>query len=135
MIVSDANLLVYLFVRGQWTGRAEQVAARDPLWAAPFLWRSEFRNALAGLVRSRVLPMDQTLMIVEETERWMAGREYTVPSDQVLRLAASSGCSAYDCEYVALAQDLGVPLVTSDRQLLKAFPGTALAPATFAGRS
>ena len=90
---------------------------------------------MAGLVRSDVLPVDQALMIIEETERWMAGREYTVPSDQVLRLAASSGCSAYDCEYVALAQDLGVLLVTSDRQLLKAFPGTALAPATFAARS
>ncbi len=135
MIVSDANLLIYLFVRGQWTSRAEQVAARDPLWAAPFLWRSEFRNALAGLVRSSVLSVDQALMIVEEAERWMTGREYTVPSDQVLRLAASSGCSAYDCEYVALAQDLGLPFVTSDRQLLKAFPGTTRAPATFAARS
>jgi predicted nucleic acid-binding protein len=56
----------------------------------------------------------------------MAGREYTVVTDQVLRLAAESGCSAYDCEFVTVAQDLHVPLVTADRHLLRAFPATAV---------
>lgn len=35
------------------------------------------------------------------------------------------GCTAYDCEFVALSQRLGVPLVTLDRALLKAFPRLA----------
>ena len=39
----------------------------------------------------------------------------------------SHGCSAYDCEFVALALDLKVPLVTSDKKVLKAFKGTAIA--------
>jgi len=37
-------------------------------------------------------------------------------------LAASSGCSAYDCEFVAAAQQLDAPLVTADRALRKGFP-------------
>jgi predicted nucleic acid-binding protein len=57
----------------------------------------------------------------------MGGREYTV-----LTLATRSRCSAYDCEFVAVAQDLGVPLVTTDRQVLRAFPSVAVRPEAFA---
>ena len=64
-------------------------------------------------------------------ERWLNRYEYSVLSTHVLTLAARSGCSAYDCEFVALAQDLEVPLVTSDRQILKAFPTMAVSPSVF----
>jgi predicted nucleic acid-binding protein len=50
------------------------------------------------------------------------GHEEPVHSEVVLRLAASSGCSAYDCEFVVAAQQLDAPLVTADHALLKAFP-------------
>jgi predicted nucleic acid-binding protein len=56
----------------------------------------------------------------------MSGREYPASTDRVLRLAAGSVCSSYDCEFVAVAQDLTVPLVTADRQILRAFPETAV---------
>jgi predicted nucleic acid-binding protein len=131
MIVVDANMLVYLYVGGQRTRQAEAVLARDPVWAVPLLWRSEFRNTLTGLVRRRALALEDAIQIVNEAERSIAGREYSVVSHDVLRLAARSGCSAYDCEYVALAQDLETRLVTADRQLLKAFPSLAIAPDVF----
>src|SRR5439155_280647 len=44
VIVVDTNLLVYLYVSGQNTAQAETVLVRDPVWVAPLLWRSEFRN-------------------------------------------------------------------------------------------
>jgi len=56
----------------------------------------------------------------------MKGREYEVASFQVMELVASSDCSAYDCEFVALAGDLGTPLVTVDRKILKEFPQIAI---------
>jgi hypothetical protein len=34
--------------------------------------------------------------------------------------------AACDCEFAALAQPLSVPLVTSDKKLLRAFPGPAV---------
>ena len=57
--------------------------------------------------------------------------EYAIKSNQVLELVRSSDCSAYDCEFVALAMELGTKLVTMDRKLLKAFPKYAfdMAPA------
>lgn len=132
MIVVDTNLLIYLHVEGQRTAQAEAVLRRDSDWAAPILWRSEFRNALAGLVGRRALTLEDALRIVVEAERGMSAREYTVASQQVLLLAEQSGCSAYDCEFVSLAQDLRVRLVTADRQVLAAFPAVAVAPAAFA---
>jgi len=132
VIVVDTNLVVYLYVQGQRTAEAEAVLLRDPVWAAPVLWRSEFRNVLAGLVRRRALGLEDAARIVSEAERAMAGREYGVVSERVLRLATQSGCSAYDCEFVSVAQDLGVPFVTADRKLLAAFPTTAVSPEAFA---
>lgn len=132
MIVVDTNLLVYLYVEGQRTRTAEAVLARDAAWAAPLLWRSEFRNTLAGLVRRRALGLEDAIQITHEAERAMTGREYNVVSHHVLQLAARSGCSAYDCEFVALAQDLDVPFVTADRAVRRAFPAETIAPETFA---
>jgi predicted nucleic acid-binding protein len=131
VIVVDTNLLVYLYVSGQRTAEAEAVLARDPAWAAPILWRSEFRSTLIGLVRKQALPLGDALQLVAEAERGMAGREYAVVSERVLELAARSGCSTYDCEFVSLAEDLRVPLVTTDRQVLRVFPSTAVAPEIF----
>ena len=131
MIVADTNLLIYLYVLGQRTEESEAVLRRDALWVVPLLWRSEFRNSLIGLVRVHALQLDDALAMSEEAERWIAGQEYSVLSRQVLMLASRSGCSAYDCEFVALARDLEVPLVTTDRQVLKAFPTIAVSPSTF----
>ncbi len=131
MIVADTNLLIYLYVQGQRTKESEAVLQRDALWAAPLLWRSEFRNSVIGLVRAHALQLDDALTMIDEAERWLTEREYSVVSRQVLTLANRSGCSAYDCEFVALAQDLEVPLVTTDRQVLKAFPAIAISPSAF----
>jgi predicted nucleic acid-binding protein len=48
-----------------------------------------------------------------------------------MRLVEASSCSAYDCEYVALADTLDVPLVTYDRGVLRDFPSRASTPRTY----
>jgi predicted nucleic acid-binding protein len=45
----------------------------------------------------------------------------------VLELVRDSDCSAYDCEFIALAEKLDVKLVTMDTKILKAFPGRTVA--------
>ena len=84
-----------------------------------------------GLVRRKDLGLDDVLEIVSDAEQWMMGREYTVVSNKVLQLARQSGCSAYVCEFVSLAMDLKIPLVTSDRQILRAFPKVTESPEGF----
>ena len=101
------------------------------MWAAPLLWRSELRNVLAVYLRESLLSLEDAHRIINEAVEMMRGAEYEVSSLQVLNLAASSSCSAYDCEFVALAIDLKVPLVTVDKQTLAQFPRVAVRLDTF----
>ncbi len=126
MIVVDTNLIVHLHLSTDWSERACALLKKDPEWAAPLLWRSEFCNVLAGYLRKGRLLQEQAQQILNEAQQTMRGREFMVSSNRVLGLAAASGCSAYDCEFVALAQDLGIRLVTADRQILESFPETAI---------
>jgi len=127
MIVADTNIIAYLFLPGERLKEVEALYANDPAWAAPVLWRSEFRNVLALHLRKGLIELADALEIQEEAESVYQGREYDIPSTEVLTLEQESGCSAYDCEFVGLARLLNVPLVTEDRKILKAFPGIARA--------
>jgi predicted nucleic acid-binding protein len=132
MIVADANLIAYFWIPGEHTAAAESVMRRDPQWCAPLLWRSELRNILASYIRRRSMTLETAAQIIREAERFLSKREFAVPSGRVLEVAARSGCSAYDSEYVVLAEDLAVKLVTTDAQLLKAFPKLAVSVEDFA---
>ena len=127
MIVVDSNVLAYLYLPGKYTADAEALLERDPEWAAPVLWRSEFRNILAGYMRRRALTFDQAYRLQREAESLLAGAEFEVDSLTVLELVRDSDCSAYDCEFVALAMQLDGKLVTMDSKLLRAFPARAVA--------
>jgi predicted nucleic acid-binding protein len=131
VIVADVNLVSYLLLGGPVQAVAERVLQRDPVWAAPLLWRSEFRNVLAAFMRQRDLSVSNAWRAHELADQLFRGQEFAVPGERVLRLVASSPCSAYDCEYVALAEELRVPLVTADRQVLRAFPDRAISPKAF----
>jgi predicted nucleic acid-binding protein len=125
MIVVDTNVIAYLWLPGESTAAAERLLKKDPDWNAPLLWRSEFRNVLAGCLRRGDLVLETALQIVDEAERQMSGGEFAVPSAQVLARVAQSDCSAYDCEFVVLAEELGLSLVTSDEKLVRSFPRIA----------
>jgi len=134
VIVADTNLIAYFYVKGGYSDLANQVLLRDPRWAAPLLWRSEFRNTLVKCVRGGLVDLDDAYRIMNKAESLMSGYEYAVVSGDVLSLAASMVCSAYDAEFVVLARGLGVPLVTMDKDLLESFPETAVSPARFLAR-
>lgn len=126
MIVVDRNIIAYLYLPSEFSGQAEQLLAMGPDWAAATLWCSELRNLLALYLRKEVLSFEQAYAVQTEAETLLADAEYEVPSLDVLRLAETSDCSAYDCEFVALAKRLNAKLVTADKKILKAFPEIAM---------
>lgn len=127
MIVVDSNVLAYLYLPGEYTAAAENLLMQDGDWAAPVLWRSEFRNILAGYLRRGLIPFEQTLSLQREAESLLDGAEFELDSADVLTLVRDSDCSAYDCEFVALAMKLETRLVTMDRKLIRAFPQQVVA--------
>ena len=129
MIVVDTNMLFQaVFDTSSSSGR---VLLRDAVWAAPRLWRSEFRSALTGEIRVNGLSSNSAIDAFVKAQRLVAFEREPVTLE-IVRLIVSSRCSAYDLEFVAVAQALGVPLVTNDKQVLAEFPGIAISPEAFA---
>lgn len=126
MIVVDTNLLVYLLLPGEHSAAAERVLEIDSEWLVPILWRSEFRNVLAHYLRRGLLSGPDALEAFRTAESAVAEREFTVQTSRVLDLVERSSCSAYDCEFIALAEELGRRLVTADRRILEDFPDIAV---------
>jgi predicted nucleic acid-binding protein len=122
----DSNVIAYLYLPGAFTVAAEELLAREPEWAAPILWRSEFRNMLAGYLRRGALSFDAAVLLQHEAQALLAGHEFELDSTAVLELVRDSDCSAYDCEFIALAAKLNTTMVTMDNKLLRAFPKCAI---------
>ena len=131
MIVVDSNIIAYWLLPGEKMAEAEGVWQKDSNWIVPPLWKSEFRNILAQYLRHKKLTLSELQEILKEAEAILEHKAYEVDSDWVLRLVNRSSCSAYDCEYVSLAQRFGVMLVTADKQVLCEFPETAVSPQQF----
>jgi predicted nucleic acid-binding protein len=125
LIAVDTNVLAYLLLPGPKTELAEALRLNERQWAAPPLWRSEFRNVLTGYLRRDFLNLPRAAAVMQEAEVILSAHDEPVTSEHVLQLVSTSTCSSYDCEFVAAAQQLGVPLVTEDRAILAAFPHVA----------
>jgi predicted nucleic acid-binding protein len=125
VIVVDSNVIAYCWINGDRTALAHRLRKLDPDWHAPVLWRSELRNILTGYRRDGSLDESQVRQIMAAAATALAGREHYLPSDRVFAVTEASRLSAYDAEFVALAQILGAPLVTEDRAIVRAFPRIA----------
>ena len=126
MIVVDTNVIASLLQHSEYSNAAATALELERDWRVPSLWRSEFRNDLSTAVRTGIFDFSLSLQTWETAEALVAGAEYEPAGFDVLRLAQSSNCTAYDCEYIAVAIDLQASLVTIDQQLLRAFPDTSV---------
>lgn len=104
---------------------------QDAAWAAPLIWRSELRNVLTLYMRQQRMTLAQAQETIRKAESFLQRTEFAVPSDLVLELTANKAISAYDAEFVVLAEQLDVRLVTFDKALLRLFPRLAVHPEKF----
>ncbi len=126
MIVVDTNVISYFYLPSSFDVSVDQLQTTEPEWAAPILWKSEFRSVLTLYIRKQLLSLDYALKIMEEAESMMHDTGFEIASLRVLSLVTRSNCSSYDCEFVALAQQLNTKLITQDKKILQEFPDNAL---------
>ena len=131
MLVVDTNIVAYLFLDPKHLPVMQSLLERDQDWIAPNLWRSELRNVLMLYLRKELIGLDKAIEVLAAAEGLLGAKEYAPGSLQVLTLALTSGCTAYDCEFVALAREIGTVLITFDRKLHTAFPTIAMTPSAF----
>ncbi len=125
MIVVDTNVIAYLWLPGARTAAAERLVKKDSDWNAPLLWRSEFRNVLAGCLR-RGRPQAGDGAPDHEWDRGADARP------GVLRPLRAGACPRRRVGLLRVRlrvrrsrPEFGVALVTSDEKLLKTFPSVA----------
>ncbi len=131
MIVANSNLIAYLHLPGPMSTIAERVLSKDPVWCTPPLWKSEFRSILFSYMRTQNMDLSTAQIHWQNAISHLGAHQCEVDSTRVLELARSSKLSAYDAEYVMLAEQLGVSLLTSDKQIIHEFPKLAMTPQIF----
>ena len=112
MIVADANLVACLVLQESEQELAVSILKVDSTWSVPMLWRSEMLNILAGLMRGSGLSRKSAAGLYTAAADLLMANECVVNPERILSCIARSRCTAYDCEYVALAESLD-QLVTS----------------------
>ena len=129
-VVFDASALVRAAVgkptgeHDDWLALVEGGAAQG---YAPELVFFEVANALAGYVRGGALSARRAaralVRLMALPIELVSSRQVAVPA---LSVALGRGLSAYDAAYIAVAEEVGATLVTADRRLAEAVPGSVL---------
>lgn len=122
MIVVDVNVVAYYFIEGEKTAPARDLMRRDADWRLPALWRHEYLNVLATYARQGGAGIEEVRNLWRLALELLAPREQPADAESSLALAIEHKISAYDAQYVVLAQRLGAVFVTEDRRLVRSFP-------------
>ena len=122
MIVVDVNVVAYFLVEGEKTAAARDLLRRDPDWRLPALWRHEYLNVLATFAREGGATIAEARTLWPRGVDLFGSREQGMDMESALIVATENRISAYDAQYIALAQKRQTICVTEDRRLLKRFP-------------
>lgn len=131
MIVVDTNVLSYLYFPSDLNASVERLQHRESDWIAPVLWRSEFLNVATLYYRKKLISIQDISEAYEKANEFVITFEIHSEYKDILTLVTSSVCSSYDCEFVALAENLATKLITYDKQLLREFPSLTLTPENY----
>ncbi len=126
MIVADSNLIVSCVLESEATEWALRLRKKDGEWHVPVLWRYEVMNIFATLIKARQLDAATAESLFSGLSAALRPTEGEASPEDVFALADAHKITAYDAQFVALAQSLQCPLYTQDKELLRKFPGLAV---------
>jgi predicted nucleic acid-binding protein len=137
MIVLDASVAVKWYLKEKGSEEADKLLVGEQRPVAPELIRAEVVAALCNQHRLYGKPKEQMALLCE---RWSSDLQemslrlfdHAPLMEQAWNIALSYQHALYDCIYLALAEQLGTPLVTADDAFVKKvkqrFPRAQLLP-------
>jgi predicted nucleic acid-binding protein len=131
MLVADTTAIAHLHIPGERQALAIAAYRRDSDWVTVPLWRYEFINVLWKMQRAGHRDTEAAAKSLQLARERMIPRERAPDDLEALALALRHGITAYDAYFVTLAQELRLPLLTQDRELLMKFPKTAVSLESF----
>jgi predicted nucleic acid-binding protein len=126
MIVTDANVIIYWATDSPHASQVEQLRQYDPDWRTVPLWRYEFASAMVTMIRAKVMSESAALKALDLAAELMTPREHAVPQAEVLAAALRYDISAYDAQYIVLAELSNAKCVTADAPLARKTPKTSV---------
>jgi predicted nucleic acid-binding protein len=122
MLLVDTNVVAYLLIEGDHTQAAQQLRRRDPDWRSEAFLLVEFTNVLASSVATKRMTLGLAKNSLGKAVALFDGKLRSMPPASVLAAAVRHRVSAYDARFLALAEAIGLPVVTEDKKLRDAAP-------------
>ena len=126
MIVVDTNIILYLLLPNEkYNQLAFNLYEKDKNWVAPSLWRYEFLSILTLYQRKTIIKPNISKILFKKALEVVESRDL-INVDHVFNAIENSTLSAYDCNFVGLSKETGLPLITEDKKILTQFSTIAV---------
>jgi len=122
MLLVDTNVVAYLLIEGDQTEAAQQLRRRDPDWRSEAFVLVEFTNVLASSIATKRMTFGLAENFLGKAIALFDGKLRSMPPASVLAAAVRHGVGAHDARFLALAEAIGLPIVTEDKKLRTAAP-------------
>ena len=123
MLLVDTNVVAYLLIDGDYTEAAQELRIRDSDWRSEAFLLVEFTNVLASSVARKRMTLSLAEEFLAKVFALFDGKLGRIPHASAFAMAARHRVNAYDARFLALADQLGSPLITEDARLRAAAPG------------
>lgn len=132
MIVVDASVVAFLLIDGELTDAVRELHRIDPDWVTPPILNHEMLNILAavGSAEGNSAAMEG---VWRDVRALVASRQQVPDPVRSLRLGVELGISGNEAQYLCLADSLGLPLITQEKNLLQAAPQRAVSVLDYLG--
>lgn len=131
MIMVNTNLLINLLLPTSYTAQAEAKWAWIETEWHPVLFIPSYVMFFWEQSGVKILRWMMRIFCCIVRLNWLPYPKKPWTAVRYLPRLCQSGCRTYDCKFVWLARDLGLPLVTVDKQVLNAFSDLAVLPEIF----
>jgi predicted nucleic acid-binding protein len=122
MLVIDTNIIAPLYVRSARTDAVMKLFAQDQMWRTEPLALIELSNVLITYERAHYITAATARDCLDRAAAFLQPNLFRVSHQAALATALRYGVTADDARFLALAQQLNIPLVTEDAKLRGAAP-------------